>query len=269
MMKNNFIILCLIISISYSLCAEEITFTITQIKNNVCLPLEGKYSFYIYGTFSSSISISDKIYINLKSPFQTQAECSPFSIGSDSYFTCEIDVCFYTLYKSDILLPLEAPIDKKYKFVNWKDIIGKTDGETNLIENSVICIPNPKNTFIPSKIESKGCSGTNNLFIIKGDWKNAEPLPELSCEFKIRIDNDKNGIAECNYNKENTKEINCKYGGEGKIQFQELIFKGISGCYTMKKADISIEVDKCNEGGYISKYISLYLMLILGFMIYL
>lgn len=266
MKEYIFTILFFISLLSYSFCVEQITFTVEGVETQImsCSEIGGSYSFKINGNFSGTPSILDRIYIDLKSPSKAQAECTPFDIGY-SYLYCVIDVCLNSMISANIILPVDAPIDNIYKFVSWEDIIGKIDGETNKVAENVTCIPKPENTFIPSSIESKGCSEKNNVFIINGDWEDKSLLPEVSFDFKIRIDNEQTDIAACSYNKTNTNEFNCQFEGEGTIKFEEKIFKGAASSYTMQKTDVSTNVRKCGNSHYM--FLSLGMMIIFGLLI--
>ena len=254
-----FSILCL-----YSNCTEEITFNVEKVETKVtsCSKVAGYYAFYIDGTFSSSASVLDKIYIDLVSPENAQAECVPYS--SLNYWQCEIDICINPLDSATIILSVNAPTDNKYKFLNWEEVIGKTPGTSNKVAENVSCAPTSENNYTPYSIVSEGCSGTKNVFVIKGEYEDQTKLPECILDFRIIIDNEKKDMAYCE-SLLNKKDFRCKFEGEGDIKFEEKMFKGCSGVYTMKKADVSLHVDKCSgeDGGNSSSFLSMNMMMIL------
>lgn len=224
-MQSKVLFLFFSILYLYSNCAEEITFTVEKVDTSIvpCIESSGDYRFKIEGTFSSSASVLDKIYIDLVSPENTQVECVPFSVGN--YWQCKIDICMYPLEAATIMLSVNAPTDKKYKFLNWEEVIGKTPGTSNKVAENVNFAPTSENNYTPSSIVSEGCSGTKNVFVIKGEYEDQTKLPECAFDFRIIIDNEKKDIAYCE-SLSNKKDFRCTFEGEGDIKFEEKMFKG-------------------------------------------
>ena len=247
MEKNRLFIVLFSFLISYSFNFEQFIFTIKKFHLSYfsCLQTYGTYTFFIDGEFNGSPSESDFLLIDLDNPVGAKAECKPFA--RFDYFECEIDICLYNLTSLDILFSLNAPISEKYKVENWEEVISKIPGITNLIDENITCVPYIQNTFIPSSIESKGCSGNKNIFNIKGDWENGGSIPSNDFDFKIEINNKEKDIANCNFSIFNVKEFNCEFEGEGKINFEEKYFKGYFANYMMNKTNIFKDVKKCEE----------------------
>ena len=215
------------------------------------------------GQFTGTPNDTDLLIIDLIEPYNARAECKPFS--RFDYFECEIDICLNNLTSTSILLPLETPISEKYKVENWEEVISKIPNSTNLVAENVTCIPYIQNNFILSSIESRGCSGSENIFVIKGDWEFDENIPSNDFNFKIEVDNDKEGkdIAECDFSLSNVREFNCKYEGEGIIKFENNYFKGYYANYLMKKVNISIFVEKCETNSYSFLTINILMLIII------
>ena len=243
--------LLLFISISFCLCAEEIQFTVSKLGESLlsCMSFSGQYTFDIEGEFSGETSIFDEIYVDLMLPTNAQAKCSPYekTAYSSAKLHCIIDICLYPLVLTDVKLPLTPPNSGKYKINKWEEVIGAKDGESNVVEKSAKCLPEESNTFVPTSLTSNGCSGTKNTFSIIGDWENQEKLPTLNFDFKIRIDNDNQDIAECKLSTKNVKQFDCSFDGEGDIKFEEKYFQGLMTAYKMGKIETSIHVDKCSD----------------------
>ena len=81
----------------------------------------------------------------------------------------------YHLERIDLYLPIVAPNQEGYSIRKWKNVFGINPGVSNRIK-SVTCLPKIDNTFIPSSIESKGCSKKNTKFLIYGEWKDTIDL---------------------------------------------------------------------------------------------
>ena len=253
---KEFIILHLlfIILISYSNCSEEeLSFKVSKISVDIfaCSTTLGTYSFKIEGEFTGQISIFDPIFIDLISPSGSQAECIPMEKTSNSYLNCKIDICLNSLNDATILLPLKTPNSDKYKILNWEEVIGAKEGESNLVVKNVFCLPEPSNTFTPSSIKSNGCSGTKNTFRITGQWSDESKLPPFNEDIKIKLDNEKKDIATCKFEKNTPKEIKCEFNGEGDIKFGDLYVKGTLTVYKLLKIESPIHVDKCSTSKYI------------------
>jgi len=246
-MKEHKILLLLfsfLISSSYSI--EQYTFTVrgTHITFFTCLTTYGTYTFFIDGRFQGSPSDTDLLTIDLDEPEGAKAECIPFDGGE--YFECEIDICLYPLNSSDIYLPIKTPISDKYKIENWEEVISKDPGTSNLISENITCIPYVQNNFTPFSIESKGCSGGKNLFTVGGEWE-GDNIPSSDFDYKIKIDNKNKDIAKCSLSSGNVKEFNCEFEGEGDIKFDDTFFKGYYITFKMKKSNVSIHVEKCED----------------------
>ena len=255
---KEFIILHLlfIILISYSNCSEEeVSFKVSKISVDIfaCSTTLGTYSFKIEGEFTGQISIFDPIFIDLISPSGSQAECIPMEKTSNSYLNCKIDICLNSLNDATILLPLKTPNSDKYKILNWEEVIGNKEGESNLVGKNVECLPFSSYTFIPSSLKSNGCSGNKNTFSIIGQWEDESKIPPYSENIKLKLDNEKKDIAYCKIEKESPKEIRCEFNGEGNIKFGDLYSKGESTVYKLLKIESSIHVDKCSSSN--SKYV--------------
>ena len=255
------------ILINYFYGAEEIQFTVSKISlpSAPCTPTSGQYYFDIEGEFSTEVFLSDEIYIDMLLPNNTIAKCNPY--GKNSFtpekIHCSLDICLNPLNSSKIMLPLIPPQLDKYKIQKWEEIIGTEDGKSNLIVENAECFPQGTNTFIPTSISSKGCSGTRNTFSINGDWENQNKLPSINFNFKIRIDNDNKDIAECRLENKNIKQFDCSFDGEGDIKFEEKYFQGFRTAYKLEKIESSIHVDKCLSSSYLFFNLSFLSLLVL------
>ena len=221
------------------------------------MTITGNYIFDIEGEFSKEANILDKVNIQLKTSTGNiiKSVCTPFNKISDiipkDFLQCEIDICMYPLEGIDIYLPIVPPKEKGYSFRKWKNIFGIEPNVSNKIE-SVTCLPEIDNTFIPSSIEAKGCSGKKNKFLIYGEWEDKHEPTILSIfEFYLVIPNNEN-IAECIYRTSPT-HMECEIYGEGDITIKEQNFSGLIGSYTMKNLDSSIKTEKCNITSTASK----------------
>ena len=260
-------------------CEENITdqiFIVSGIGNNImpCLSIPGSYVFNIEGKFSKEANRLNKVNIKLKTSTGNiiKSVCTPFNKFGDfsnDFLQCEIDICMYPLEGIDIYLPIIAPQEKGYTIKKWKNIFGIDPDESNKI-NSVTCLPIIENTFIPSSIEAKGCSGKKSQFLIYGEWedKDESKIPSL-LDFSLVIPNNSN-IAECDYITTSPIHMECTINGEGEITIKEQNFNGYFASFKMKKLDSSIKTEKCNvdttgsKGNY-SK--NSYLCLRIGFIL--
>lgn len=220
-------------------------FTVREIKPKTTCR-DTSYSFYIYGEFRNKTDIFDELIINLEtSSFKKiRSICAPHSFESLKIylFDCEIDICMYPLDNVNLYLPIKAPESSIYKFKNWKKNIGEIPGETNKI-SEITCLPSEINTFIPSSIKIKGCSGNKNVFTISGEWlKKDETLSYLY--FSLVLSNENDDIASCETAFDNLNEIECEYEGEGDIVLEEQFFKSFSKAYKIKKIDMIIYPEK-------------------------
>ena len=255
MIEFKIISLLFIILFSYSNCAEEVTFKVSNVGLDIlpCITTFGTYTFKIEGEFTGQPSLLDIITIDLVSPSGSQADCTPMEkvLSTNAYLSCKIDVCLNPLNDATILLPLKTPNSNKYKILNWEEVIGAKEGESNLVVKNVFCLPEPSNTFTPSSIKSNGCSGTKNTFSITGQWSDESKLPPFNEDIKIKLDNEKKDIATCKFEKNTPKEIKCEFNGEGDIKFGDLYVKGTLTVYKLLKIESPIHVDKCSSSKYI------------------
>ena len=142
------------------------------------MTIAGHYVFDIEGEFSKEANIFDKVNIQLNTSTGNiiKSICTPFN-KIDNYskdiLQCEIDICMYHLEGIDLYLPIVAPNEKGYSIRKWKNVFGLNPGVSNKIK-SVTCLPIIDNTFIPSSIETKGCSKKNTLFLIYGEWEDKD-----------------------------------------------------------------------------------------------
>ena len=145
-------LLLFLLFVTYVLCVQQIDFTVIKIsQSNSCLETIGKFYFEIEGEFSGEFSPSDFLYINLDSQVNSTVKCTPF-VGTqytNSGFQCTIDVCFTPLVSSDIYLPLSPPNSERFSILKWREIIGKTEGETNVVsKNTLAFLRNPIRFFL-------------------------------------------------------------------------------------------------------------------------
>jgi len=246
MKEHKILLLLFSLLITYVCSIEQYTFTVrgTHIRFITCMTTYGTYTFFIDGRFQGSPSDTDLLTIDLDEPKGAKADCVPFSGGE--YFECEIDICLYPLNSSDIYLPIKTPISDKYKIENWEEVISKEPGTSNNISENITCIPDVQNTFAPSSIESKGCSGRKNKFTIRGEWE-GDSIPSSDYNYKIEIDNKNKDIAVCTISSLDAKEFNCEFEGEGDIKFEDKFFKGYFTTFKMKKTNVSTHVEKCED----------------------
>ena len=241
--------------IIYSNCAEEQTFTVKSIKLDIvpCRQSMGTYDFKIIGETnidSSKLSVAN---IDLVSPAGAKAKCDLYVMNSnsDQYLHCSIDICIYSLNGVNILLPLTTPTSNKFKILNWEEVIGAKEGETNLLAENVVCLPKPDNTFVTSSIKSNGCSGTKNTFSLFGKWSIESELPAYNSDIAFRLDNEQKDMASCKIRKDNLEEIKCEFNGEGEVKFEDSFVKATGSVYKILKPESSIRVNKCSECKYI------------------
>ena len=153
----------------------------------------------------------------------------------------------YHLENEDIYLPLNPPTEKGYKFKNWKKIISSSPGDSNVIRD-VTCLPNAKNTFIPLSIESKGCSGKKNIFLIFGKWNDPyeKNIPTL-LSFLLVLEYENYTVASCDYETKEPIHMKCEFEGDGNYQIREQYFNGILASYKIGKEDSPIIFEKCSS----------------------
>jgi len=232
--------------------------------------MEGDYYFYIYGDMNEDISLSEELTINLytSSDQKIKAICTPFS-EIIQFFICNINILGYPLNNVDIYLPNEPPISKKYGFINWKNIIGKSPGISNKItKTKVTCLPKEKNAFIPSSIISKGCESKKNIFTINGIWMyDIEDKKPLFWDINLLILNENNKFAYCQYDYFNLN-MNCEYDGYGIIKFEETYSISLY-IFKMNELSSSVELKDCSSN---ANWLNLYsqpLVLFISFIILL
>ena len=256
-LKRTIFIALILISIKNS--NQVIEFTPEKIeRGSYPCKSDGEYDFDIIGTFSDSVSSFDTIVFDVETSDgrKLQSKCSPFKFLS-SKFMCHIDVR-YPLDKIDILLPTKTPIVDKYSFKNWETVFGANPGVSNKIED-VTCLPEEKNTFIPSSITVGDCFLGSRSFTIKGEWelKDNADLMDYS-RTKIVLDNKDGNISECTYKTE-LSGFDCELVGEGEIKMKEQYFKASSNVYKMKEFNSGKTSKKCtdkDDEDYIDKIIS-------------
>ena len=245
--------------ITYTYCEEEQTFTVIRFELGApaCRESGGTYNFKIIGETNIASSKLSAVKIDLVSPAGAQAECDLFPrySNSEQYLSCSIDICLYTLNKANILLPLKTPTSNKCKILNWEEVIGSKEGESNLVDKNVVCLPKSDNTFITSSLKSNGCSGNKNTFSIFGKWSIESKLPTLNSDITIKLNNEKNDLASCKIRKDSPEEIKCEFNGEGDVKFEDSFVKATDSVYQILKAESSIHVDKCSESKSESQYI--------------
>ena len=270
-MKNCFLLLLsLSLIIAYAICKSKISFTVTGLEGSLCFDSLGDYTFDINGEFSSEKNLDDEITIYMESPSNAKVRCTPFPTTefSSSLFQCHLNVCLNPLNSVSVLVPTKPPTSGAYEFPNWEEVLGANAGVSNLVKKNVQCLPSETNTFIPSNLKSKGCSGIKNVFEIEGEWqdKESDNIPDSDDELEIEISNDNKDIATC-YPK-SKKVIQCNYKGYGEIKFTgEKYFSEPLAVYKLKENDLSITVKKCDNSGIIKSnfYILSLLILILLF----
>ena len=216
-----------------------------------CMTITGNYVFDIEGEFSKEANILDKVSLQLNTSTGNiiKSICTPFnkltSYSKDT-LQCEIDICMYHLEGIDLYLPIVAPNVKGYSIRKWKNAFGINPGESNKIK-SITCLPIIENTFIPSSMESKGCSQKNTKFLIYGEWedKDESKIPSL-LGFSLVIDINER-IAKCFYEAASPIHMKCEVYGERDISIKEQNFNGYFASYKMEKLDSSIKAEKCDS----------------------
>ena len=216
-----------------------------------CSKITGSYVFNIEGDFSKNVNILDKVNINLltSSGKNIKSICTPFSETkySNAQLQCDIDICKFPLENIDIYLPTTAPQEKGYKFNNWKKIIGAQPGESNIIRN-VKCLPDIKNTFLPSSVKITECLEAKIIFEIYGEWedKDESNIPTL-LSFSLVIGNDTDAIAYCDLVTTSPIYMECEYlsNGDNKIIIEEQNFNGYFASYKIKTYNDIINSEKC------------------------
>ena len=158
----------------------------------------------------------------------------------------EIDICIYHLEGIDLYLPIVALNQESYSIRKWKNVFGLIPGVSNKIK-SVTCLPEIDNIFIPSSIESKGCSKKNTKFLIYGKWKDKdESKISFLSDFSLVLDTYER-MEICFYKDESPIHMECYVSGERDISIKEQNFNGFFASYKMKKLDSSIKAEKCND----------------------
>ena len=118
----------------------------------------------------------ENIQLNTSTGNIIKSICVPFNKITDyskDILQCKIDIFMYHLEGIDLYLPIVAPNGKGYSIRRWKNVFGLNPGASNKIK-SVTCLPIIENTFIPSSIETKGCSKKNTKFLIYGEWEDKD-----------------------------------------------------------------------------------------------
>ena len=215
----------------------------------------------IIGSFNDSASSIDTIFFDVKTSDgrKWNTNCIPFT----SNFLCDIEVR-YPLDKMDILLPTKTPIVEKYTFKDWEKVFGANPGVSNKIED-VTCLPQERNTFIPSSITVGECLLGSRSFTIKGEWekKNKTDIINYSSA-SIVLDNKDGDISNCRYNNQPIG-FTCEFKGEGEIKMKEQFFYASVDLYKMKEFDSGKTFTKCidkddnedeDDDEYVKKFLS-------------
>lgn len=257
-LKRTIFIALILISIQESNQAIEFTPEKIEVASNPCSKSKGEYDFNIIGTFSDSVSSFDTITFDVETSDgrKLKSKCNPFKFLS-SKFMCKIEVR-YPLDKIDILLPTKAPIVEKYTFKDWEKVFGANPGVNNKIED-VTCLPEEKNTFIPSSITVGDCFLGERSFTIKGEWEKKDKA-ELSnySSANIVLDNKNGDILKCRY-KTQTMAFECDSEGEGEIKIREQYFNSLSEVYKIKEFNSGKTTKKCtdkDDDDYVEKILS-------------
>ena len=197
------------IFLSFANCLKEAFVNISTIElyDKGCDKKEGKYIFYIKGTFID-YDYYHRLTLQLESPSNTSAICY-MDMYQDSTLLCTINIVWYPLTDKKVVLPKKKPFSLTYDLNNWEDYINKNG---NILSENLDCIPTIHNTFIYSSIII-----VNDIhFIIKGDWldKSKSLIPHPNFDFfVILINSTLKNNANCIYNLKNKNVINCiNYG---------------------------------------------------------
>ena len=257
-LKRTFFITLILISIQNSNQIIEATVQKIQLDSYPCSKSKAQYDFdIIISSFSDSVSSFDTITFDVQTSDgkKLQTNCSPYSFLS-SKFTCHIDVR-YALDKADILLPTNAPTVDKYAFKNWEQTIGANPGVSNKI-GDVTCLPEEKNTFIPSSVTVEDCFLGSRSFKINGEWeqKDKADLVDYSSA-KIELDNKNRDIATCKY-RTDFNGFDCNFEGEGDLNMKDQYFTTLSKVYKMKGFNSGKSAKKCDDDDddYIIRHLS-------------
>ena len=242
-----------LLSLKNSKSLEKIKFTLKEIGKTNCQPSFGLYHFYLNGDFDKEFNNKDKISIKLEYPNYATAECIAYSKANypDDFLRCELDICEFPI-EENILFSPEEPISDSFLFPNWNSFMTKIPGISNKINSSdPYCYPNYEATFIPKEIQSEGCKGNKNKFVVKGDWDNLEKVKFEKGEFKIHIPNQEGKVAQCNF--EVLDQFYCLYEGNGAIQIDNFYFKVFLSSYKISSLEEkNINVEKC-KGNFLNK----------------
>ena len=248
-LKRTFFIALIFISIQSSNQIIESTVKEIEVDRYPCSESKAQYDFdIIISSFSDSVSSFDTITFDVQTSDGRKLEtnCNPLNILS-SKFMCHINVR-YPLEKTDILLPTQAPTVQNYAFKNWEQVIGANPGVSNKIGN-VTCLPEEKNTFIPSSVTIGDCF-IDRSFTINGEWekKDKADLSDYSSS-KIRLDNKNGDLATCRY-KTSFKGFDCNFSGEGDINMKEQYFTVLGEVYKMKEFNSGKSAKRCDDDDF-------------------
>ncbi len=224
---------------------SEISFNVSSIEKSQlgCISNIGTYIFYLIGEFSSTPSILNPITLNLTIPKNATALCYPFfktSVSAD-LLQCEINICDY-LIEDEVILSVEKPVVEGYSFPNWKETIGASPGESNRVDDNVVCTLEAKAAFTTDSIESSGCKGKTNIFKINGKWSNE--TEDLGFVLDVEGSEEK---AICEYKNQKKDYIQCEFGGEGDIKIYDKYFKTNINVYFLLESNSTIHLNKCNN----------------------
>ena len=251
-----------LLSLKNSKSKEKIKFTLKEIGKTNCEPYHGVYHFYLNGDFDKEFNNKDKITIKLEYP-HASAECLAYSKSNypNDFLRCDLDICEFPL-DENILFSPEEPISDTFSFPNWNSFMNKIPGISNKINSSdPYCYPNYEATFIPNDIESEGCKGNKNKFVVKGYWDNIEKVKFEKGSFNMHIQNQEDNIAQCNF--DTLEQFYCLFEGNGTIQFDSFYFKVFLSPYKVSSLEKNINVGKCegksenddseNENNFLNK----------------
>lgn len=215
-----------------------------------------QYFFYIHGKFNKEINKNEILNINLEnsSGETIKSVCSPNSFERLDFFLCYVDVNQYPLHNINLFLPINPPESTEYEFQDWEIIIDSNSGESNKIASEINCFFYEVNTFTPSSVEFHRCIEGNINFTISGEWKNEDKIPD-SLEFPLKIENENNEYAVCEFNYSSRINITCEFEGKGMLNLKEDTFHDSSvGIIKLKGIDLSSEIVGCDSNSSSSSY---------------
>lgn len=234
----------LFLSFQNSKSIEKIKFILKEIGNSNCEPSHGVYHFYLNGDFDKEFNNKDQIKIKLEYP-DAIAECLAYSKANypNDFIRCDLDICEFPL-EENILFSTEEPISDLFSFPNWNSFMSKIPGISNKINSSdPYCYPSYETTFIPNDIQSEGCKGNKNKFVIKGYWDNIDKVKFEKGSFNMHILNQEGKIAQCNFDV--LDQFYCLFKGNGTIQFDSFYFKVFLSPYKVSSLEKNMTLAQC------------------------